>query len=190
MSKDITNYAITLSPCNEWVEYRKQYSSDQEAWENCPRGDWMLWIAFNLQVNIHTLTLTKGYCAKTVIHLTKDQRSKDAIKAAIQFGHYKISKESLTKAAGAARAAAEATWVAGAAAGAARAAAEAAGAGAAAGAARAAAEAAEAARAAAGAARAARAAWAARKQNQLQTANICRKYLSKAVAAKYKQLSK
>ena len=73
-------------PCKDSIVFRSQFDTFEQAWKNCPRGDWMLWIASKLGVDKRTLVLTKGYCAKTVIHLMKDKRSKDAVIAAIQYG--------------------------------------------------------------------------------------------------------
>ena len=67
----------------------------EEVVKECHRGDWMLWLARKLDVDIKPLTLTKGYCAKTVEHLMKDERSKKAVQAAINFGKGKITKEEL-----------------------------------------------------------------------------------------------
>ena len=88
-----------FNPCNDALIFRKKYKTFRGAWNNCPRGDWMLWIAKRLDIDIRTLTLAKGYCAKTVIHLMTDQRSKDAVKAAIDYGHGKIDDVQLRNAA-------------------------------------------------------------------------------------------
>jgi hypothetical protein len=71
----------------------------KEAWDECPRGDWLLWWARKENVDKRVLTLAKGRCAETVIHLMKDQRSKDAVKAAIDYGHGLITGEQLRAAA-------------------------------------------------------------------------------------------
>ena len=123
-------------PCQEALDFRKQFKTFEEAWKVCSRGDWMLWIAKKVSVNKRELTLAKGYCAKTVIHLMKDKRSRDAVKAAIKYGKGLSEDVELADAAYAA---------------------------------------------AADAAAAAAAAADARKQNQLKTAKICRKYLTKSV---------
>ena len=144
MKTEIEKY----SPCQEALEFRQHFDSFEKAWEACPRGDWMLWIAKKVSVNKRELTLAKGYCAKTVIHLMKDKRSRDAVKAAIKYGKGLSEDVELADAADAAAAYA----------------------------------AAYAAAAYAAAADAAAAAAAdARKQNQLKTAKICRKYLTKSV---------
>ena len=88
-----------FNPCEDALIFRKKYKTFRGAWNNCPRGDWMLWIAKRVGIDIRLLTLAKGYCAKTVIHLMTDQRSKDAVKAAIDYGHGKIDDVQLRNAA-------------------------------------------------------------------------------------------
>ena len=123
--------------CREAILYVKEQENYVKAWQNCPRGDWMLWIAAKLKVDKRLLTLAKGKCAETVLHLMRDQRSKDAVRAAIDYGHGIISDEQL--------------------------------------------------RITAAAAAAAYTACAARKQNQLQTANICREILTEVVLSAWKK---
>lgn len=91
-------------PCAEAMEYRKQFVTFQEAWESCPRGDWMLWIAFKVEVDKRTLFLAKGLCAATVRHLMQDQKSKDAVLTVIRYGRGKATEEELTAATKVARA--------------------------------------------------------------------------------------
>lgn len=40
-----------FNPCEDALEFRKQYPSFKEAWNNCQRGDWMIWIAKKLDVD-------------------------------------------------------------------------------------------------------------------------------------------
>ena len=166
----------------------------------CPRGSWILWLFERTNRNsLRELTLVKGHCANTVRQLMKDERSTRAVDVAIAFGEGKATKEELDDAAAAADAARTAcdaaytTWTACAAAQSAHAAALAAVA--AYNAAAAVGDAAtwiacSASRAAQAAAQAAVVAaadynarpawvdgWAALKQNQKQTADICRKFL-------------
>ena len=203
---DILNKYNACETAKNWVKNQ----TIEEAWDNCPRGDWMLWVYTKLYPNnIRELTLAKGHCANTVRHLMKDQRSIDAVDAAIAFGEGKITATELTKYAdaayaAAAKAAAYAAYAAYSAAAyaAAYAATAAATAAAAAYAAYAAADAdaaAYAAYAAADAACADAAAYAdaayadaaayaadaaARKKNQQQTADICRQYLKLSIELK------
>lgn len=146
-------------PCFEAAEYYATKDSFEQAWNDCHRGDWMLWIAARLGVDLQVLTLAKGKCAETVIHLMRDERSKKAVEAAIKFGNGEISREDLNAAyADAYAAAVDADTYAAAAA----------------------AYAADAAAAAA----AAYADAAAKKKNQQTTADICREILTAAVMAK------
>ena len=140
MKYDISKYY----PCDEAVKWYNKFKTSEEAWEKCPRGDWMLWIAHKLEINIYKLTTAKYLCANTVRHLMKDQRSIDALEAAKLFGQKKIGKKKLKAAAVAAVAANVAATAA---------------------------------------YDAAYAAYAdaAKQQNQQQTADICRKVLTKEV---------
>jgi len=46
----------------EWVRLQKNY---KEAWQNCDRGDWMLWLAKRLNVDDRKFTMAKAMCDKT-----------------------------------------------------------------------------------------------------------------------------
>ena len=80
----------------EWVATQKNYI---EAWQNCERGDWMLWLAKKLSVDDRKFTLAKFKCANQVRHLMKDQRSINALDAAEKYGNGEINREELTVAA-------------------------------------------------------------------------------------------
>jgi hypothetical protein len=81
----------------------------QQMWDECPRGDWLLWLIKRLgNVKLPLLTKAKGLCAKTVYHLMKDARSRNAVDAAIAFGNGNITRAELDAAAAAAYAAATA----------------------------------------------------------------------------------
>jgi hypothetical protein len=194
-------------PCSDGHDYYKTFKTFEEFWQNCHRGDWMLWLAKKLEIDIRPLTLAKAKCAETVIHLMKDERSKNAIKVAIAFGEGKATIDELGEArrdaADAADAAADAAAYAAAAAAAADAAADAADAAAAAADAAdaAAADAADAAADAAYAdayaayadaadAAAAAAAYAARKENWKKTADICREVLTDAVYKRVNEMER
>ena len=183
--------ARKLNSCSRAAEFVNQYETIEEAWAACPRGDWMLWTAARLGVDKRILVGVFGKCARTVQHLMKDPRSIAALDACDKYAAGEISEEEL-RAAYAADAAAAAAYAYAAYADAADAAAAAYAYAAYAYAADAAtaayADAADAAAADAAAAYAAAAydaaydaAYAARKKNQLQTANICREFLTDAV---------
>lgn len=86
------------NPCQEAVRFRKEFDSFQEAWEACPRGDWMLWIAQRVGVDLRTLTRAKALCALTVKHLMKDERSVRACEVSLKFADGEATLEELAAA--------------------------------------------------------------------------------------------
>jgi hypothetical protein len=92
-------------PCSEALRFRMQYQTFKEAWAECPRGDWMLWIAQKVGVDLRTLTRAKALCALTVRHLMKDERSIKACEIALKFADGEATREELDDAAYAAYAA-------------------------------------------------------------------------------------
>ena len=84
--------------CKKCKEYWSQYPSVEESWNNCGRGDWMLWLSFNMGISLQELTLAKGRIAKTVVHLMTDERSKKAVEVAIAFGRGEATLEELNAA--------------------------------------------------------------------------------------------
>lgn len=68
----------------------------------CPRGDWLLWLARKVDVGLQPLTLVKGHCANTVRHLMQEEQSVKAVDTAIAFGEGRATWEELTAAAAAA----------------------------------------------------------------------------------------
>jgi regulator of protease activity HflC (stomatin/prohibitin superfamily) len=163
--------------CSNGYEFASKYPILLDAWNNCERGDWMLWLAKKLDVDIQVLTLAKAHCANTIRHLMKDERSRNAVDIAIKFGEGIVTIEELNASAAAAYAAYAASAAY------ASASADAYAASAAAAAADAASAVADAA-AAASAAASAYAAYASRIKNRKETADICRKYLTITVTEK------
>ena len=85
---NFANELKQLHACKEaidWVE-ENNYTTFEEAWGNCHRGDWMLWFANKKQVDIRLLTLAKARCVKLIIHLIKDERSREAVDVSEQYG--------------------------------------------------------------------------------------------------------
>ena len=99
---------LKLDACQEARDWAAD-KSWEEVYNTCHRGDWLLWLFKNTNPNdLQLLTLAKGHCANTVRHLMEDERSLQAVDAAIAFGEGKISREELDAAAAAASAAASA----------------------------------------------------------------------------------
>jgi hypothetical protein len=97
-----------MGACEEAVEWVGDKTLD-EAWAECERGDWMLWLAQESGVDKRTLTLAKARCAKLVVHLMKDERSVKAVEVAERYGLGEATDKELDEAR---RAAAYAAYVA------------------------------------------------------------------------------
>ena len=107
MEKSIIEFKtrlILLGACEDariWADGK----TAKEAWNECERGDWLLWWAQKEGQEIRSLTLAKARCAKLVIHLMKDKRSIDAVNVAERFGLGEANEQELNTAAAAAAAA-------------------------------------------------------------------------------------
>ena len=97
----IKNLLIKLNACKPAVEWSGDRTIEQIV-GTCHRGDWLLWLAKKIDLPLNKLTLAKARCAKTVIHLMKDQRSIDAVNIAERFGLDECTLEELNDAAAAA----------------------------------------------------------------------------------------
>lgn len=86
-----------LNPCSDGAKYYESQPDFKTAWENCQRGDWMLWLASKIEVDRRTITLAKGLCAKTVLHLMKDERSIKAVEVAIEYGKGTVTDDALRR---------------------------------------------------------------------------------------------
>lgn len=74
----------TINACHAAMVWLADKSSAQ-AWTDCQRGDWMLWIASKSGVDVRTVTRAKVECAMLVAHLLTDQRSLNALRVAGQY---------------------------------------------------------------------------------------------------------
>ncbi len=74
--------SIACRKAREWAEDK----TIEQVVETCERGEWLLWLAQKVDVPLQVLTLAKARCAKTVIHLMKDERSINAVNTAEKFG--------------------------------------------------------------------------------------------------------
>ena len=90
----------------EWADDK----TIEEIWATCHRGDWMLWLARKLDIDKRVVTLAKGHCANTARHLMKDKRSIAAVDMAIKYGEGNATDSELAAAADAAYDAADAAY--------------------------------------------------------------------------------
>lgn len=87
-----------FDPCSDGFRFYEKFETFEAAWNSCPRGDWMLWMAKKMTVGKRKLTLAKGLCAQTVINLMKGEISKRAVQAAIDYGNGIIESNELRRA--------------------------------------------------------------------------------------------
>jgi len=83
--KTLKELLIELHACEEALDWADDKKIEQVV-EQCHRGDWLLWLAHRVDIGLQPLTLAKGHCANTVRHLMKDKRSIEAVDTAIAFG--------------------------------------------------------------------------------------------------------
>jgi hypothetical protein len=96
---------IKLNACDEAIEWAGDRTIE-EIVKDCDRGDWLLWLAKKIDIELQPLTLAKGHCANTVRHLMKNETSIEAVDMAIAFGEGRATMEELNNAASYAAAAA------------------------------------------------------------------------------------
>ena len=95
--KTLKELLIELDACSsaiQWVEDK----TIEEAIKQCSRGDWIIWLSEKIDLPKNKIILAKVKCAKTIIHLMKDQRSIDVIDVAEKFGLGKCTIEELDNA--------------------------------------------------------------------------------------------
>lgn len=105
MKKAHFAFLKTNRACESGLEWAETQSDLYELWNNCHRGDWLLWLANKLKVDQKKLALCAALCAHTVVHLMTDRRSREAVRIAFLWGRGKATDEQL-------REAREAAWAA------------------------------------------------------------------------------
>ena len=105
-----------LDACDDAIEWAKDYDNLQQAWDNCQRGDWMIWLINKMEwSNDKDLRLMAVAFARQVQHLMNDQRSINALDVAQRYANGETTVDELKAAWAAARAAKAAASAAGAA---------------------------------------------------------------------------
>ena len=82
--KTIADRISHLSPCTEAVTWLGDQTDVADAWNSCPRGDWLLWLAGRVGVERTVLVKSAAGCARLVLHLVPagEDRPRLAIAAA------------------------------------------------------------------------------------------------------------
>ena len=120
------DFCEATEACADGREFALTQRTMADVWGNCPRPDWLFWIAERLgpKPSDRTLRLFAIWCAKSTPlpdgrktgDLLTDPRSLAALEVAERFAHGRATSEELSAARDAARAAAraaQAAWAAG-----------------------------------------------------------------------------
>jgi len=92
--KKIKKLLIKFDACKDAIEWAGD-KPIEEIVKTCHRGDWLLWLARRIYIPLKAFILAKGHFAKTVLPLMDDERSKKSVEVAILFGEGKATKEEL-----------------------------------------------------------------------------------------------
>ena len=93
--KNFQDLLVEIKACSNAREWAGDRNIEQVI-EECHRGDWLIWLAARVNVDNRKLVLAAGKCAETVIHIMQDERSKAAVKAAIDYGEGRIGLDEVT----------------------------------------------------------------------------------------------
>jgi hypothetical protein len=67
MENNWTRKLKALGACSEAIEYAKQHETFSVAWEQCERGDWMLWLAGKITDDRKALVKAACECARLAL---------------------------------------------------------------------------------------------------------------------------
>jgi len=73
---------LKLNPCSEAVEYARSYETLDAAWQDCARGDWMLWLIGKRdtgETSRKRLVLAACACARTALQYIPDGENRPLI---------------------------------------------------------------------------------------------------------------
>ena len=93
--EELVTYLEDINACEDAQAWADSQESYEKAWEICERGDWMLWIVRNQNVDLKKRIKAKTECAKLVKYLMKDERSLKALYVAEDFYNCDASREVL-----------------------------------------------------------------------------------------------
>jgi hypothetical protein len=82
-----------LDACEESILFAKDYENLIDAWNNCQKGDWMLWFATKIFIDDKKMLLARALCANTVRHFMKYEKMMLALDTAIGYANDKFTFE-------------------------------------------------------------------------------------------------
>lgn len=89
------NFLKKHQACEPGLEWAKTQSDLYELWNNCHRGDWLLWLANELNVDKRKLMLCGALCAHTVVQFMGDRASREAVRVAFLYARGKATDAQL-----------------------------------------------------------------------------------------------
>lgn len=107
-TKKLLSFVKDLNACQESTEWLSEFKGTPEkAWEQCERGDWMLWLLARLKADRKKIVSAACGCARLSLDYVPkgEDRSRVAIETAEAWVRSEVSLEDLNNAAGAAWAA-------------------------------------------------------------------------------------
>ncbi len=70
--------AEACKPALEWIK-AEGYTDLRDVWDNCKRGDWLLWFVYILDVDPKLIVRTAIECARIVVDTPRGQRRKELL---------------------------------------------------------------------------------------------------------------
>src|SRR3990167_2456904 len=112
MLSKLVNILENLNACHKSIKWLSGVDNIQQAWEQCERGDWMLWVLANLKADRKKVVLSACGCARLSLRFNPDERVLHAIETAEAWTAGKATLADLDRATWAVEAAAEAAGAA------------------------------------------------------------------------------
>ena len=72
MEKTVASRISKFSPCTEAVTWLGKQTDVTEAWNTCPRGDWLLWISGRVGIERTILVKSAAACARLALVYVKE----------------------------------------------------------------------------------------------------------------------
>ena len=122
MLSKLVNILENLNACHKSIKWLSGVDNIQQAWGQCEKGDWLLWVLAKLEADRKKIVLSACVCARISLKFNSDERVLYAIETAEAWTRDEATLADLDRATWAARAAAwaaaseAAAWAAGAAA--------------------------------------------------------------------------
>ena len=97
----LKTYLENLNACNNALEWAGNRKTSKAAWLSCPRADWLLWLAEEIEIDINLIILAACDVAESVLHFVPEDedRPRKAIETTRAFMAGKATKQEVRAAA-------------------------------------------------------------------------------------------